>query len=53
MCQKSAQLPYFEKVQHPTEKCNTKNFFVIVNSVVAKVYLSEKNFGGQWHLNDN
>jgi len=30
MCQKSAQLPYFENVKHPKEKYRAKNFFAKV-----------------------
>ena len=48
---KSAQLPYFEKVQHPEEKPRAKSFFAKVIRAVAKVYLCEKNLGGYWHFN--
>ena len=46
MGQKSAQLPYFKKVQHLKEKSRPKNIFTKVLSAVANVYLGEKNFGG-------
>jgi len=46
MGQKSAQLPYFEKVQHLKEKSSAKNFLSKVIRAVAKVYLCEKNLGG-------
>ena len=44
--QKSAQLPYLEKVQHPKEKSRAESFFTKLTRTVTKVYLCEKNLGG-------
>ena len=49
MGQKSIQLTYLEKVQHPIEKSRAKNFFAKVIKVVAKVYSCEKS-GYCWAL---
>ena len=46
MAQKSAQLPYFEKVQHLKRKSRAKNFFAKVITPEAEIYLCEKEFGG-------
>ena len=51
MGQKSAKLPCLLMVQHLKEKSRAKDFLVIVNRAVAKVYLCDKTLGGWWHLN--
>ena len=46
MGQESAQLLYFEKVQHSKEKSRSKNVFAKVIRAVARVYLHvQKKFG--------
>jgi len=50
MDQKSAQLPYFEKVKHPEEKSRARNFFAKVIRAVLKVNLCEKSFWGWYTL---
>ena len=50
MGQKGAQLPFFEKVQHPKEKSWAKSFFAKVIRAVAKVYFCDENLGGSGTL---
>ena len=49
--QKSAQLPWFERVQYLKKKSRAKNIFATVIRAVAKIYLCENNFGGWWNFN--
>ena len=50
MAQKSAQLPYFEMVQHLNRKSRAKNFFAKVIRPEAEIYLCENEFGDEWHI---
>lgn len=53
VCHKSAQLSYFEKVQHSQEKSRAKNLFAEEIRAEAKVHLCEKGFGDYWRFKRN
>ena len=53
VCHKSAQLSYFEKVQHSQEKSRAKNLFAEEIRAEAKVHLCEKGFGDYWRFKKN
>ena len=50
MGQESAQLIYFEKVQHSKENSRSKNVFAKAIRAVARVYLCAKKVWCWWHF---